>query len=57
MKKHGATRTSLRIGWGVVPDEKFEGVGRIFLSHLVIQMIRGKRLLGGQDEMTIVVHR
>jgi len=55
MKKHSASSTSLCVGGGVVSDEKFESMGRIFLAHLVIQMIRGEWFLGGQDEMTVVV--
>jgi hypothetical protein len=55
MKKHSASSTSLCVGRGVVSDEKLESMGRIFLPHLVIQMIRGECFLGGQDEMAIVI--
>ena len=55
MKKHSASSTSLCVGRGVVSDEKLESMGRIFLPHLVIQMIRGEWFLGGQDEMAIVI--
>jgi len=55
MKKNGAATARFGIGRGIVADKKLESMGRIFLAHLVKEMIYGKRFLGGENEMTVVV--
>jgi hypothetical protein len=46
MKKNGAATARLGIRRGIVAYEKLECMGRIFLPHLVKEIIRGKSFLG-----------
>jgi hypothetical protein len=46
MKKNGAATARFGLGRSIVADEKLKSMGRIFLSHLVKEMISRKRFLG-----------
>ena len=46
MKEDSASRTWFDVGWSVMPDKKFQGMGRIILSHEVIVLVGRKRFMG-----------
>lgn len=54
MKKDGAARAGLNVGWSIVTNEEFEFMGGVGLPHEVVQLALRERFMGRENEVAIV---